>query len=680
MGLTVASERIDLLLLNASNYPGQPIYPYAFVQVSALARTRGLSVECFDFLGRRRSEWRHLVATLVATRKPRMVGFHIRQADSQYVHQYKSVAGAPPERTPYFPVDDTRTLIGYVRHVSDVPVVVGGFGFTAHFRRMCEFLRPNYAVRGEPDAFFDAFDALARSDISTANEIANLIVRDGDIYRSGPSAFFDPIGEPEYDERIFSDLLGFYARHGRLLSLGRQGEVDVPIEVMRGCPCKCYFCTEPFVKGQRTRRRDLDAVMADVEFLAARDVRCVWFICSEINISGMAFPLEIAQRMEKFNAGLGRSRMLWKAYAMPHPGMSHADLRYMMSAGYIPGWNEFAAFDDVNLKNCGMPYRTTQVVRYFKDVLELSRDPSVYHGPPLSKFEMFLGNAFTDARSLRTTLEIVDREGFSQMHEFGDVVVATRVYEANGVLNCGSEKSVFTIGPDGPKLQIDTLHPTFHYAPALLRALQSQEDVEKFLIYVAHTFLSKNYRLALNVPAFVISVISSENLATHIRHHAIQGLLCALHISYERELITMDDYDRQVMAAVDSVVETIWQNPSEASVRALFGPNTSDAAVRSLALQIVVKVLLKLNAEAFTPIYEYLGLEDETERATPYRIMKHLYSRFASNEHLVDSVLAAFALERQSLHHLHLEYFLFDNNVRIDPRYYSLLFNLADSP
>ena len=44
-------EPSDLLLLNASNLPTTPIFPYAFVQVTALARRFGLRVARFDFVG-----------------------------------------------------------------------------------------------------------------------------------------------------------------------------------------------------------------------------------------------------------------------------------------------------------------------------------------------------------------------------------------------------------------------------------------------------------------------------------------------------------------------------------------------------------------------------------------------------------------------------------------------------
>jgi hypothetical protein len=60
--------RTDLLLLNASNLPTVPIFPYAFVQVSAIARRFGLNVARFDFLNAHRMpRWQSLLAELIRT-------------------------------------------------------------------------------------------------------------------------------------------------------------------------------------------------------------------------------------------------------------------------------------------------------------------------------------------------------------------------------------------------------------------------------------------------------------------------------------------------------------------------------------------------------------------------------------------------------------------------------------
>jgi hypothetical protein len=43
-------DSIDLLLLNCSNLPFIPVFPYAFVQLGALARRRGLKIKTLDLV------------------------------------------------------------------------------------------------------------------------------------------------------------------------------------------------------------------------------------------------------------------------------------------------------------------------------------------------------------------------------------------------------------------------------------------------------------------------------------------------------------------------------------------------------------------------------------------------------------------------------------------------------
>jgi hypothetical protein len=674
----MTDRNIDLLLLNGSNYPSQPIYPYGFVQVSALARGRGLTVKRHDFLGTPKSEWPEMIEHLVSTHRPRMIGFHIRQADSQLVDDYRHIAGGT-EQDAYFPVIDSKALIGMVRRVSTAPVVVGGFGFALHGQRMFDFLQPDYGVAGAPDGFFERFDNFARRDLSSADQISNLVYFENGSLRFGPRAHFPPFPRGEYNEEMLNEIIAFYAQHGRRLSLGRIGEVDVPVEVMRGCPCQCYFCTEPFVKGKKVQHRNLDAIMEDVEFLAARDVRSVWFICSELNMSGMEFPLQLAERMRRLNSSRGNRRVLWKSYAMPRPGMSRDQIRYMMSAGYVPGWNEFASFDDANLKACRMPYRTSHVVRYFKDILELTHDRSVYHGPPLSKFEMFLGNAFMGDEAMRNTLAVVDQEGFGQAHEFGGAMSATRVYETNGRLNCGSAGGLLSISPDGAMPEPDTIYPTFHYSPELIRLLGTSEQVSRFLSFVGQTFLSCNYKLTLDVPGFVAATISAARLADHLSSCALLGLITSMQVAARRHEIGHTREWSSVAIAADALVEEIWKEPIETRVRALYDPSSTLYAVRSMAIKLLLDVLLKLNGASFDPIYDYLGIADEADRKTPYRIMRKLYAKFASNESIVASIRDEFALSDDSLQIFHLKFFMFANNVRVEPRYRSLLFESMTS-
>lgn len=671
------TDPVDLLLLNASNYPRQPVFPYAFVQVSALARTHGLTVARYDFLGRPRTEWPALLADLVAAHRPRMVGFHLRQADSLYLDEYRPVASVQPPADPYFPVDDTRLLIEQVRRLSDAPVVVGGFGFATHAVKLFDFFRPDYGVAGAPDAFFSSFDSLARRDLGAARAVENLICRDAAGLHRGPDAYFPPLAHGEYDEAVFADLCAFYASGASTLSIGRLGAVDAPVEIMRGCPCRCYFCTEPYVKGRKIQRRNLDAVMSDVEFLAARDIRSIYFICSEINMGGMEFPLELAACMERFNARRGSRHVLWKAYAMPRPGMSRDQLRYMMSAGYVPSWNEFVSFDDANLEACRMPYRTAHAVAYLNDVLELSSDPEVYHGPPLRKFDLFLGNAFMTDRAMRNTLAVIDREGYAERHRQGTAISATRVFEPAGALICGDTSTVFSIGPAGELPAPDVLRPTFHYAPELLARLGTFERVEEFLAFVSSTFLTCKYAENLDVLGFLASTCSATRFAEYLATRAEVGRLFSAGIRAARAKAAVGSQQGAMHDEAADLSEALWTDPTEVRVRALHAPWTAPRAARAACAQMTMSLLLVFNSARLRPIYEHLGLADADARATPYRIMRELYARFDTNAQVVASVRETFSLDDESLPMLLTKYLLFANNVYIDPAYRPLLFEPA---
>src|SRR5687767_8215538 len=102
---------VDLLLLNATNLPWRPIFPYAFVQVSAVARRHGLSVKAVDLLDVPRDRWSTFLAAHLTAAQPRMVGLHIRQGDSVFVDDYYASPNGPATTRKYFPIDDNLALV-----------------------------------------------------------------------------------------------------------------------------------------------------------------------------------------------------------------------------------------------------------------------------------------------------------------------------------------------------------------------------------------------------------------------------------------------------------------------------------------------------------------------------------------------------------------------------------------
>src|SRR4051812_44534215 len=108
----------DLLLFNATNLPWRPIFPYAFVQVSAIARRHGLTVKVVDLLDVPRDRWRVFLKSHIDQHQPRMIGLHVRQGDSVFLDDYAASPNGPDTRRRYFPIDDNRALVAELRDLT----------------------------------------------------------------------------------------------------------------------------------------------------------------------------------------------------------------------------------------------------------------------------------------------------------------------------------------------------------------------------------------------------------------------------------------------------------------------------------------------------------------------------------------------------------------------------------
>jgi radical SAM superfamily enzyme YgiQ (UPF0313 family) len=105
--------------------------------------------------------------------------------------------------------------------------------------------------------------------------------------------YYAPFAEREYDDAMFNELVRFL----RARPAVRREPPTVAVEISRGCPFSCFFCTEPHVKGRTTRYRDLDVIEAELDYLVRRQIRRFWLICSELDTQGTRFGLALAERI-----------------------------------------------------------------------------------------------------------------------------------------------------------------------------------------------------------------------------------------------------------------------------------------------------------------------------------------------------------------------------------------------
>lgn len=629
----------DLLLLNATNLPWRPIFPYAFVQVSALGRRAGLDVRTLDLLGVPRDRWQPLLASVIEQQRPRMIGLHIRQGDSVFLDDYYAPASGPRTLRNYFPVDDNRALVSVLRGLTDAPIIAGGIGFTTHARRMFEHLELDFAAQGDPDDVIANFEnLLARRDLAS---VKSLMYREAGELRINPRGYYAPFDGREYTDAIVDELIRFY---GHSVLFGADPPT-VPVEIMRGCPFACFFCTEPFVKGKNFRYRDLDAVEADLEFLVARQIRRFWLVCSELDIQGTKFAMQLAERIVRLRERTGGAPIEWSAYALPR--LEEEELRVLQRAGYVGALNDVLSLDDNNLRRARVPYRSKQAVAFLKAVTKLDREDAAASANAASAeskiragltqrtpkelaatIGLFLGNAYADADTIRNTLRRIEDEGLRESYRAGVPFPATRVFAPDDQPICDTvARGLRTYGRDGTEREHDTLWPTFYYPAFLVDKLGSPDAVIEFMRYVGDTFMSTGHRTRKDWAWFLS------------RHSSVD------------ELAALADSAR---LAVD-----------RARLRELFAPVPAQKAAANTQAAELLEKLWAVLAVQLRRVRDTLGLEDGWSE---YRVIECLSARFASREQLFD------ALQPDPTERLYLEWLLYVNNVVLRPEYRDLLF------
>jgi hypothetical protein len=626
----------DLLILNASNYPVRPIFPYAFAQLRALAKGAGVATVTCDLLFIPRNEWQSQITALIRAHAPRMVGLHLRQADS-LVHSEYACANGPR----YFPVEDTVLALQLVRAATSAPTVIGGFGFTTHAQRIFDRFPIDYGIVGEPDAFFRYFDdVVAGRDLQ---RVDNLIFREGATVRSTSRSYGLPFGDREYDDEIIAQMRAFYAA----APPAPGGQESVAVEVARGCPYRCDFCTEPHVKGGRVRTRPLEAVCGDAEFLLNRGYRRFWMVCSELNPGHADHARLLAESLIRLRERTG-TPFVWHAYHLPR-WLERSDFELLAHSGFVGGWNDFPSFDDDNLKKTRVPYRTRHAVSHVRISLEtLPKTP--YTGPP--RFSIFLGNAHATPQTVARTLLAYHAAGLHQEFEFVDIATATRLFEVPGHITEGAVEAE-TFLSTGPSTAPDFVHPTFHCAPALQSAAGGRAELLDLLDYARSTLFG--HAPSPNWADFLGTAATTECVAGWLgywraREWSVRG--------FDPELVTLGTraLARIVACETGAVLTEFFQEP------------TRDELARQVA-RAVVGLLLRVPAPRYQDLLEHLGVARSENPAalSSYVLLHRLLERFEDEQSLVDSARHALGLPANSLEVFRLRALLFAKNVRFKP-------------
>ncbi|MGB3714505.1 MAG: hypothetical protein WA996_08760 [Candidatus Promineifilaceae bacterium] len=656
-----------VLLLNASNMDAFPVYPYAFIQVPAVARRAGVAVICKDMLGVPQEKWEQTIQAMIERDNPIMILITLRNTDSLTSQDYEVGGSTEGDRKAYFPIERTKELIAAIRVVSNLKIAVGGFGFSLLPEEIMRYLRPDFGVFGGADAFFAHFEDIQAGNLG---EVANLLFFQEDKLLSNPRVFFPPLAETEYTPQAIEEMMGFYDL------FPSPGFLGAPVEIMRGCIHSCVFCSEPHVGGRQVRYRDLSAVMGDIEILADYGITKIYIISSELNPKSNEFVLALADKIRLFNERQTEDRKVNWFGANYLLKFSLEEYERLYESGFTGGWFDITALDDENAGAMRTPYRNASLLTHLKTYVQFERtrldqlqareesQPEVIDSQDVAsrknspiKWSLFLGNPATTSETIRNTIRTANQEGLSKLFSSCGINTHIRVFDYEDPDEATMAVTT-SVTPNLARTGYQQILPSFAYPPGLLREFGSEDEIERMFDHIAKTYLSKKYEESRDWHSFVKRKATPESIASWIAE-----------LSGTRGVHLPADISLTTKGKTSEALQSLFSEEPQLEERYTY---------EKLAKQFVDS-LLSACLEEFSDLYGSLGLPttmDKLERMTPYDLAVALFNRWSSEKELVDDLTEQTrSVLNESMQYLNgfcVQAMLYRFNVQIKPKYRGL--------
>ena len=246
-------SRVLLISANRCTTP-DPVFPLGLACLNAALRRAGHQTAWLDRL----VNTDRLAETLGRFR-PDFVGISLRNIDDVLIRKQER----------FF--DELAPLKTAIRQHTDVPIILGGSGFSIFPEPLLEFSGADFGIAGEGETgLVRLIEALNQGGDFAG--IPGLVYRHNGRIRMNPAAPASPDLElTEAD--VPAEVAGYYLAASSTLNLQTQ----------RGCHFLCCYCTYPLIEGRNHRRRPPELVAADLERLRRQGAKFAFIVDSVFN-------------------------------------------------------------------------------------------------------------------------------------------------------------------------------------------------------------------------------------------------------------------------------------------------------------------------------------------------------------------------------------------------------------
>ncbi len=243
-----------------------PTLPLGLACVAAATRNAGNEVALLNlmFEGDPKSGIRRSIVDF----RPNLIGISVRNIDDQNMPH------------PRFLLAPVREVIASCRSLSDVPIILGGAGYSIFPESALRYLGADMGIGGEGEVVFP----LLVERIGKGAQVSDI----PGISLPGQPARVADVGavrEPplRYFEKNLDDL-PLPEPSTWIPPLAVKRDLWVPVQSRRGCPLDCTFCSTGAIEGKSVRRRSPDRIVKWLAELRETGCRNFNFVDNTFNL------------------------------------------------------------------------------------------------------------------------------------------------------------------------------------------------------------------------------------------------------------------------------------------------------------------------------------------------------------------------------------------------------------
>jgi len=277
-----------VLLISANTeLINMPVLPLGTAYIAAAADAAGHEVRMLDLMAQDK-DIRIILEEAVRDFSPRVIGISVRNIDDQCMENTK------------FLLEPVKAIVAECRSLSDVPIVLGGPGYSIFPKSALAYLKADMGIQGEGEKSF----VMLLERLEQQADFSDI-----------PGLWLPEIGLREKVCRS-KDMDDFPSPlpniHLSLPPALKDDEIWIPFQTRRGCPMNCSYCSTASIEGRIMRSHSPQRAVESLSGYVSAGFSHFFFVDNTFN-----FPAGYAEELcERIIAeGLNIS---WRCILYPH--------------------------------------------------------------------------------------------------------------------------------------------------------------------------------------------------------------------------------------------------------------------------------------------------------------------------------------------------------------------------